>query len=164
MRIVDCSLEIAKKLDNWLECESIVKHAMFDSTFTKEYLYYVNNESSYREKINDQVKVVILDDVIIAYMVLQYYEYSNIKEVSFNPIVVNPKYHNIGYGKKVLRYVIDNIEEIVKGKVNRLEATISKINDISIKLFTALEFKQTGASDDKTYLYYSLELDQKSRI
>ncbi len=158
MKVIDCTLEMANKLNSWLECENIVKYAMFDSTFTKEYLYYANNESNYSEKIKDQTKVVILDNEIIAYMVLQYYEYDNSKEVSFNPIVVNPKYHNMGYGKKILRYVIDNIEEIVGGTVNRFDATISEINDISIKLFTSLGFKPIGTSEDKTYIYYSLEV------
>ncbi len=158
MRVIDCNLELCKELDKWLICESIVKNAMFDNTFTKEFNYYASNESSYEGKIKDQTKVVLLDNELIAYVVIQYYEYNDIKEVSFNPIVINPKFHNQGFGKRVIQYIIEHIKEIVNGEVNRFDATISEQNIISKKLFTSLGFKPTGSSRDKTYIYYSLEV------
>ena len=153
--IKDCNLNICRELDKWLACEDIVNHAMFDQTFTEEYNYYQNN------KLDEIVyqKVIFIDDILIGYVVLMYYVEHGKYEVSFNPFIINPNYQNKGYGKMLLKYIIDNIELIVDGKVDYLVASISIQNMISIRLFESLKFIKIGESADLTYIYYKLKND-----
>ena len=159
--IKDCDLAICKELDLWLSNEKILNHAMFDQTFTDEYKYYHNEKNGFDEKIFE--KVIYIDNMLMAYVVLIYYEENGIKEVAFNPIVINPIYHNQGYGKKILNHLINYIELIINEKVDFFNASISINNEISIKLFTSLGFKQIGACKDKTYIYYGLKNDESNK-
>lgn len=153
--IKDCDLSICNELDKWLDDCNIVNHAMFDQTFTDEYKYYHNDKNTFEELIYE--KVIYLDNLLIAYVVLMFYEESGLKELAFNPIVINPNYHNQGYGKKIATYIIDNIDSIIDKGVNSFAATISINNEISIRLFQSLGFIKTGESKDKTYVYYGLK-------
>ncbi|MFR5892101.1 MAG: GNAT family N-acetyltransferase [Bacilli bacterium] len=55
-------------------------------------------------------------------------------------MVINPKYHNNGYGKLILNDLIKNNKKIINIDVDIFNATISITNISSIKLFESLNF------------------------
>lgn len=101
--IKDCDLTVCRKLDKWLVDNDIVGHAMFDQTFTNEYNYYHNENNKFSEIVFQ--KVIYIGNLLIAYVVLMYYEEDGKCEVAINPFIVNPDYHNAGYGKSILSYL-----------------------------------------------------------
>lgn len=153
--IKDCDLFICKHLDKWLINKDIVNNAMLDQSFTDEYNYYHDKNNKFSEKVFQ--KAFYIDNLLIAYVTLMYYEEDGKYEAAINPFVINPDYHNIGYGKNILRYIINNIEAIAQGEVDYLVATISIQNVISLRLFNSLGFERTGESLDKTYIYYKFK-------
>lgn len=147
----NCTKENANELESWLCDEKIISYAMFDSTFAEEYEYYQKN--TYEGKINDFLKVIYFDHRLIGYMVLNYYTYDEIYEVGINPIIINPKYQNQGYGKQVLDACVHQIEQLVEGSVDQIFATIDKSNLASLHLFESVGFcrkKEVG----NFYSYY----------
>ncbi|MDE7263958.1 MAG: GNAT family N-acetyltransferase [Anaeroplasmataceae bacterium] len=151
MQWKNSSKEITSELESWLYDKKIISYAMFDSTFAEEYEYYQKN--TYEGKIRDLIKVVFLDHILIGYMVLNYYTYDSIYEVGINPIIINPKYQNQGYGKQVLDSCVHEIEEIVDGRVDQIFATIDKSNLASIHLFESVGFYKKK-EEGNFYSYY----------
>ena len=102
MKIVfkDCDDTICKELDKWLFNIEIKRHAMSDQSFSDEFAYYKDNRNIINENVHQ--KVVYIDNILMAYIVLMQYEENRKKEISINPIVVNPLYHNQGNGKKIM--------------------------------------------------------------
>ena len=112
--------------------------------------------------IFDKVIVVEEDSLKVAVIVVNYYidEKDNKKVLGINPILVNPKFINKGYGKRIIKYLID-----IKGKIfsmtpDKIYAGID-IDNIRCKhLFEKLGFKLVGQTDDNDFLHYEFNIDE----
>lgn len=105
--------------------------------------------------IFDKVIVVEDDDLKVAVIVINYYigEKDNKKVLGINPILVNPKLINKGYGKRIIKYLID-----IKGRIfdmlpDKMYAGIDVRNIRCRHLFEKLGFKFVGQIDDNDFLY-----------
>ena len=91
----------------------------------------------------------------VARIVVNYFidEKDNKQVLGINPILVNPKLINKGYGKRIVKYLID-----IKGKIfdmlpDKMYAGIDITNIRCKHLFEKL----VGQTDDNDFLYYELE-------
>ena len=82
----------------------------------------------------------------------------NRKVLGINPVVINPKYINNGYGRKILQHLINCKGKIFEMLPDRIYAGIDVSNERCRHLFMSLGFKQVGQTDDNDFLYYELEL------
>ena len=163
-RLYDKELDI--DLDEWSTKEysnyynDVHKFALFNETISQIYNWYIENPNQ-TGSIFDKVIVVEEDDLKVAVIVINYFESErdNKKELGINPILVNPKYINKGYGKKIIQYLIDCKGRILEMLPDRLYAGIDVINLRCKHLFESLGFKLVGKSDDNEFLYYEFEID-----
>ena len=150
----DCDYETTLILNNWLQKnEEISKFAIFDETFTDELNYYKNNKNIFPGEISNFVKVVYIDNKLIAYVVLNYGLYENKRELSINPIVINPEETNKGFAKIIIKDLIANYRNFVKD-LDLITVSIDKKNTLSVKLFNSLKFDISGTSEDNLFDYY----------
>ena len=91
----------------------------------------------------------------VARIVVNYFidEKDNKQVLGINPILVNPKLINKGYGKRIIKYLID-----IKGRIfdmlpDKMYAGIDITNIRCKHLFEKL----VGQTDDNDFLYYELE-------
>ena len=162
-RVYDKKLDI--DLDGWSNKDysnyqnDVHKFALFDKTISQIYNSYIENPDQ-MGSIFDKVIVVEEDDLKVAIIVINYFESErdNKKVLGINPILVNPKYINKGYGKKIIQYLIDCKGRILEMLPDRLYAGIDVINLRCKHLFESLGFKLVGKTDDNEFLYYELEL------
>lgn len=162
-RLYDKKLDI--DLDEWSKKEysayydDVYKFVLFDETISQLYNSYIKNPDQ-MGSIFDKVIVVEENSLKVAIIVVNYFEdeKDNKKVLGINPILVNPKYINKGYGKRIIKHLID-----IKGKIfnmipDKMYAGID-IDNIRCKhLFESLGFKLMGKTDDNDFLYYELEL------
>ncbi len=162
-RLYDKELDI--DLDEWSKkdysnyYDDVHKFALFNESISQLYNLYIENPDQ-MDSIFDKVIVVEEESLKVAIIVINYFEdeKDNKKVLGINPILVNPKYINKGYGKRIIKYLID-----VKGRIfdmlpNKMYAGID-IDNIRCKhLFESLGFRLVGATDEKDFLYYELEL------
>ena len=151
-------------LDEWSKKDysnyqnDVHKFALFDETISQIYNSYIENPDQ-MGSIFDKVIVVEDDSLKVAVIVVNYFidDKDNKKVLGINPILVNPKLINKGYGKRIIKYLID-----IKGRIfDMLPAKIYAgidVNNIRCKhLFESLGFKLVGQTDDNDFLYYELE-------
>lgn len=139
--------------------EDVQRFALFNETISQIYNSYIKNYDQ-MGSIFDRVIVVEEDSLKVAVIVINYYidEKDNKKVLGINPILVNPKLINKGYGKRIVKYLID-----IKGRIfdmlpDKMYAGID-VNNIRCKhLFEKLGFKLVGQTEDNDFLYYELEL------
>ena len=164
-RLYDIKIDI--DLDEWSNKDysdyqnDVHKFALFDETISQIYNSYIENPDQ-MGSIFDKVIVVEEDSLKVAVIVVNYFidEKDNKKVLGINPILVNPKLINKGYGKRIIKYLID-----IKGRIfDMLPAKIYAgidVNNIRCKhLFESLGFKLVGLTDENDFLYYELELKQ----
>ena len=151
-------------LDEWSNKDysnyqnDVHKFALFNETISQIYNSYIENPDQ-MGSIFDRVIVVEDDSLKVAVIVVNYFidEKDNKKVLGINPILVNPKLINKGYGKRIIKYLID-----IKGKIfdmlpDKIYAGID-VNNIRCKhSFESLGFKLVGQADDNDFLYYELE-------
>lgn len=151
-------------LDEWSNKDysnyqsDVHKFALFDETISQIYNLYIENLDQ-MGSIFDKVIVVEEGSLKVAVIVVNYFidEKDNKKVLGINPILVNPKLINNGYGKRIIKYLID-----IKGRIfdmlpYKMYAGIDIDNKRCKHLFECLEFKLVGQSDDNNFLYYELE-------
>lgn len=162
-RLYDKELEI--DLDEWSNKDysnyqnDVHKFALFNETISQIYNSYIENPDQ-MGSIFDKVIVVEEDSLKVAVIVVNYFmdELDNKKVLGINPILVNPKLINKGYGKRIIKYLID-----IKGRIfdmlpDKMYAGID-VNNIRCKqLFEKLGFELVGQTDEKDFLYYELEI------
>ena len=154
-------------LDEWSNKDysnyqnDVHKFALFDETISQIYNSYIESPDQ-MGSIFDKVIVVEEDSLKIAVIVVNYFidEKDNKKVLGINPILVNPKLINKGYGNRIIKYLID-----IKGRIfDMLPAKIYAgidVNNIRCKhLFEKLGFKLVGQTDDNDFLYYELEINE----
>ena len=149
-RLYDNELDI--DLDEWSKKEYSVyyndvhKFALFNENISQLYKSYVDNPNSMDS---------IFDKIIVAE---EGKEKINKKVLGINPILVNPKYINMGYGRKIIQHLIDFKGRLFNMLPDRFYAGIDSSNTRCKHLFESLNFKLYGKSDDNEFLYYELEL------
>ena len=134
-------------LDQWIidKNSDILKYAMFDYSFTSYEKILKENKIDGESYIT---KIVYVDNILLGYLALCYFQWNGKNVISINPIVINPKYHNNGYGKLILNDLIKNNKKIINIDVDIFNATISITNISSIKLFESLNFTKKGNVND----------------
>ena len=162
-RLYDKELDI--NLEEWSTKEyseyynDVHKYALFDESISQLHQWYIDNPDQ-TGSIFDKIVVVEEDDLKVAIIVINYFEseIDNKKVLGINPILINPKYINKGYGRKIIQYLINNKGNIFEMVPDRIYAGIDVDNLRCKHLFESLEFKLVGKSDDNEFLYYELEL------
>lgn len=162
-RLYDKKLDI--DLDEWSNKNysdyqnDVHKFALFDETISQIYNSYIENPDQ-MGSIFDRVIVVEEDSLKLAVIVINYYidEKDNKKVLGINPILVNPKLINKGYGKRIIKYLID-----IKGRIfdmlpDKIYAGIDVTNTRCKHLFEKLGFQLVGQTEDNDFLYSELEL------
>ena len=142
-------------LDQWIidKNSDMLKFAMFDYSFSSY------DKLLKEDKIDSEIyitKAVYVDDILLGYLALCYFKENEKNTISINLIVINPKYHNNGYGKLILNDLIKNNKKIINIDVDIFNATISITNISSIKLFESLNFTKKGNVND-SFQDYCLE-------
>ena len=161
-RLYDKELDI--DLDGWSKKDYsnyqdfVHKFALFNETISQINNSYIENPDQ-MGSIFDKVIVAEEDSLKIAVIVVNYFidEKDNKKVLGINPMLVNPKLINKGYGKKIIKHLIN-----IKGKffdmlLDKMYAGIDIDNVRCKHLFECLEFKLVGQADDNVFLYYELE-------
>lgn len=161
-RLYDKKLDI--DLDEWSNKDysnyqnDVHKFALFDETISQIYNSYIENPDQ-MGSIFDKVIVVEEGFLKVAVIVVNYFidEKDNKKVLGINPILVNPKLINKGYGKRIIQYLIN-----IKGRIfdmlpDKMYAGIDIDNMRCKHLFECLGFKLVGQTDDNEFLYYELE-------
>lgn len=162
-RLYDKELDI--DLDEWSNKDysnyqdDVHKFALFNEIVSQIYNSYMENPGQ-MGSIFDKVIVVEEESLKVAVIVVNYFvdEKDNKKVLGINPILVNPKLINKGYGKRIIKYLID-----IKGRIfDMLPAKIYAgidVNNIRCKhLFEKLGFELVGQTDDNDFLYYELKI------
>ena len=152
-------------LDEWSNKDysdyqnDVHKFALFNETISQIYNSYIANPDQ-MSSIFDKLIVVEEDSLKIAVIVVNYYidEKDNKKVLGINPILVNPKLINKGYGKRIIKHLID-----IKGKIfdmlpDKMYAGIDNENIRCKHLFESLGYKLVGLTDKTDFLYYELKI------
>lgn len=110
--------------------------------------------------IFDKVIVVEEDTLKVALIVVNYFidGKDNKKVLGINPILVNPRFINKGYGKRIIKYLIDIKGRIFNMLPDKMYAGIDITNIRWKHLFEKLGFKLIEQTDDNDFLYYELEI------
>lgn len=154
-------------LDEWSNKDysdyqnDVYKFALFDETISQIYNSYIENPDQ-MGSIFDKVIVVEEGSLKVAVIVVNYFidEKDNKKVLGINPILVNPKLINKGYGKKIIKHLIDINGRIFDMLPDKMYAGIDIDNLRCKHLYESLGFKLVGITDEKDFLYYELELKQ----
>ena len=162
-RLYDKQLDI--DLEEWSTKEysdyynDVHKYALFDERISELYQWYIDNPDQ-TGSIFDRIVVVEENDLKVAVIVINYFESErdNKKVLGINPILVNPKYINNGYGRRIIQHLINIKCRIFEMLPDRIYAGIDVDNLRCKHLFESLEFKLVGKTDDNEFLYYELEL------
>ena len=162
-RLYDKELDI--DLDEWSNKDysnyqnDVQKFALFDETISQIYNSYLENPDQ-MGSIFDKVIVAEEDTLKVAVIVVNYFidEKDNKKVLGINPIFVNPKLINKGYGKRIIKYLID-----IKGRIfdmlpTKIYAGIDVSNIRCKHLFEKLGFELVGQTDDNDFFYYELKM------
>ena len=163
LRIYD--KEVDKALDEWSNKDysnyqnDVHKFALFNETISQIYNSYIDKPDQ-MGSIFDKVIVVEEDSLKVAVIVINYFidEQDNKKVLGINPILVNPKLINKGYGKRIIKYLID-----IKGRIfdmlpEKIYAGIDIDNKRCKHLFESRGFELVGQTDDNDFLYYEMKL------
>ncbi|MDD2492952.1 MAG: GNAT family N-acetyltransferase [Bacilli bacterium] len=135
------------------------KYALFDESISKLHQWYIDNPDQ-TGSIFDRIVVVEEDDLKVAVIVINYFESErdNKKVLGINPILINPKYINKGYGRRIIQHLINRKGRIFEMLPDRIYAGIDVDNLRCKHLFESLGFKLVGKTADNEFLYYELEL------
>ena len=152
-------LEKHKDIDKWKDknfsdnSDVVNKYAMFNEPLSNSYDYYYN-----QQKTKD-VKILIVKEKskYIAFVIGCFYKENWENVLGINPIVVNPKMLNKGYGHKILKELLNNTKEITGWDIDKYYAGIDKDNVASQKLFTDFGYKLKKMNEDGKFGYYYLK-------
>ena len=162
-RLYDKKLDIAlyewSKKDYSDYYDDVHKFALFNESISQIYNSYIENPDQ-MGSIFDKVIVVEDDSLKVAVIVVNYFidEKDNKKVLGINPILVNPKLINKGYGKRIIKYLIDIKGRIFNMLPDKMYVGIDIDNKRCKHLFESMGFELVGQTDDNDFLYYELEL------
>lgn len=137
-------------IDEWLNDDNVKKYATFDDiSFNDEWSYYVNSKEYIVNK-NAFCKVIYDVEECIAVVILLYYQ----GRLSINPIIVNPKCQNKGYGARIIKELITNIKTLLPCDIKEIYAGIDVNNVACIKMFQKCGFVLESVHPDGDFLNY----------
>lgn len=137
------------ELESWMSDKDILKYAC-NSSFKDDYEYYLNcNEYKLGESFF--CKVVTDNNIILAVLILLG---GKDYPLTINPIIVNPLYHNKGYGSLVIKDLVNNIKTIIPYNYKYLQAGIDINNKASIRVFEKCGFYLHSTHPDGDFLFY----------
>ncbi|KRG11646.1 hypothetical protein ACA29_15950 [Lederbergia galactosidilytica] len=158
-----------KEIDDWIlssyseNANLINSYAFFNEPVSKDYNWYKDHPFE-TSNIADYFKVVEIDHRPIGLLILNYFkDDQNRLVLGINPIAINPKFINQGFGTRVLSNLLMNVENIVGQKVDVFYAGIDETNRISMKVFKKLGFQEVGRSpNDNEFIYFEFDRQYKS--
>lgn len=158
-KLIDHDLEKWSRKDYSIYYNDVHKFALFDESISNLYQSYVDDPNQ-MGSLFDKIIVVEENNLKIAFIVINYFvsEIDNKKVLGINPILINPKYINQGYGRKIIQYLIDCKGRLFDMIPDRIYAGIDINNTRCMHLFEHLGFKLVGKTDDNEFLYYEYEL------
>lgn len=156
---LDIDLEEWSTKDYSIYYNDVHKYALFNESISKLYQWYIDN-SDQTGSIFDKIVVVEEDNLKVAVIVINYFESERDNKIvlGINPILTNPKYINKGYGRKIIKNLIDCKGRIFGMLPDRIYAGIDVTNLRCKHLFENFGFKLIGKTDDNEFLYYELDL------
>lgn len=156
-RLYDPKLDI--DLNEWSKkeysnyYEQVHSFALFNEDISEIYEWYISHPNE-MSNICDKLVVVEYDAIKIAFIVINYFEKDNKKVLGINPIVVNPKYINNGYGKGIINDLISKKGNILDLSPDCIYAGIDSNNLICKHVFESTGFKNIGSTENRDFLYY----------
>lgn len=158
----DCDLKSCQTLNSWLNLdENIKRFAMFDLSFTDEMKYYKTSKNIFPGEIKNFIKIALIDEKIIGYIVLNYGFYDNKYVLGINPIVVSPQERNRGFAKAIIQDLKVNYQKICgMENLDIISANIDKKNIFSVKLFQSESFEKISSSKDNLFDLYQYKIQK----
>ncbi|HLT64843.1 MAG TPA: GNAT family N-acetyltransferase [Flavobacterium sp.] len=161
----DYNIDKDKEIDGWIlssyseNADLINSYAFFNESVSEQYNWYMAHPFE-MSNIADYFKVVEIDHKPIGLLILNYFKDDKDRLVlGINPIAINPKKINQGFGTSILSDLLINAKKIIGQKVDIFYAGIEEKNIISTKVFKKLGFQEVGRSpDDKEFVYYELDI------
>ena len=157
-KIQDIDLDEWSKITYSDHYDIVHKYALFNESISRLYNSYIQNPNQ-MGSIFDRIVVVLENDLKIAFLVINYFEDNNQKVLGINPLLVNPKYINKGYGTKIIKTIINQKGKMFGMNPDKLYAGIDISNIPSKYLFEKNGFKLVGKTNDEDFLYYEYELN-----
>lgn len=156
MRFRKYKKRIDSDIDYWGNySEEINKYALFGDTISNIFEWYKEHPGEIGD-ISNQIVVVLESGMKIAVIVFNYFHNEEDKKVlGFNPIIVNPKYVNKGFGNKIIQKIIKD-KKVLDIDPDALYACVDSNNVVSIKLFESNGFKISKKRTDNffDYMYF----------
>ena len=152
-------LKLDKDLDEWSKedysnyYEQVNSYALFNETISDIYNWY-NLHPMEMSNICDKCVVVECDNIKIAFIVFNYFEKDNRKVLGINPVVINPKYINKGFGKRIISDLIIKKGNILDLHPDCIYAGIDNNNLICKHVFESNGFENIGSTENGDFLYY----------
>jgi len=142
MLMLDCG--------EWRETMEIRKADIKDlpiiESLSKEFNFELNRDwKKLVSSKNSEMFILLLDEKIIGFTGLIYYEWNNTIQIS--NIFVHPDYRKKGYASKLINHLINKVK---KTKYRCLIAEAPSLNSV-LKLYQKLGFRKCGYNDR----YYS---------
>jgi len=154
LSFIDQTMISAKLMDSWLDDFNVVHYAMYNGSFSSEYNYYLNfNGSCDDSLISNHLYAIYNEETLIGYLCLNYCKIESKYIYTVNPIVVNPDFQNMGYGKQILNKLIKHHTR----SVDEIYCFIDNDNTNAIKLFKSAGFTRYDSKDNIGY--YKIVLD-----
>lgn len=130
------------------------KYALFSEKPSEIYDWYISHVGEMSD-IFDKIIVVTDGSIKIAFIVFNYFHDEDGKRVcGINPILVNPKYINQGFGKRIIKEIIERKCEMFDMKPDYIYAGIDNDNLICKRMFEKNGFVSYGKSNDEEFIYY----------
>lgn len=156
---IDYDYDTHKFVDEWL-IGNVKEFATYDDvSFKEEWDYYINS-SDYHVGIDAFCKVIYDNEDAVGIIILLNTDKDDDK-LTINPLIINPKYQNHGYGTRIIKDLIDNINIIIPNHNSVLFACIDLKNIASVKAFTKCGFIQKEILADGDFAYYEYDLKSK---
>ena len=159
---IDYGKEYEDEIELWMSNDD--SRLSGSNSIKEEHEYYIGISDDYdghNYKFNETYfcKVVFEKAEIIAVIILLR---GDGYPMAINPLIVNPKHRNKGYGTKIICELINNTSEITGFNSNVFDAAIFPHNKASIKAFEKAGFVSAGihiAGDCTYWVYPAFELD-----
>ena len=146
---IDYSPELADTVEGFLDKEA-VKMTGIDEGFNDYYEYWINEDETVIGE-NFWCKVIFKDEKPVGVVALGR---APDGEFVLSEMIVSPAMRGYGIGSAVLRELLDNGEDIIGQKTDKVMAVIFPGNTASKKCFEKVGFKLHSVHPDGDALYY----------
>lgn len=163
-KIIDYNIEKHCSLDEWIDetkhsnAKLINKYATYNEPISDAYKYFLDNPFK-MANIKSFIKIFENKDIVYGIVVFHYYNEKNVFYLAINPLIINPKFINLGIGTKILNQIVIEAKDIAKGHVDIIKADTEETNLASIKIFKKCNFIDNAKNDN--FIEYIYELVKK---